>query len=117
MGNGSFNVAPICCIYSLEAFKDCGGFRTEPVTADNYLVFDIVATRPVVLITSGLHWYRVHSDQVQFHNGGFSKHMAEPVRYYPKIIDSPKCPLSIEERKIAYANLVGNFRVVRKRII
>ena len=109
LGSGLFTKAPSSTIILRSAFEQCGGFRhPDALTDDVIFLYEICARFPTVLLPHGLHFYRVHPEQVATQNS-WERMLEERIRYVPGLILSSQCPLPPEEQKVAYGNLVGRF--------
>ena len=109
LGSGLFTKAPSSTIMLRSAFEQCGGFRhPEALTDDVIFLYEICGRFPTVLLPHGLHFYRVHPQQVATDISGEIM-LGERTRYLPGLILSPHCPLPAEEQQLAYGNVVGPF--------
>jgi glycosyltransferase involved in cell wall biosynthesis len=63
LGNGLFDAGPLDAILRRDAFIEMGGFAPQPYTGDTEFFLRIGAKWPVVILTTGLAWWRHHDEQ------------------------------------------------------
>ena len=117
-GWGLLNKAPGSTIIRRDAFEQIGGFRSRnTIFNDMFFLFDIAARWPVVAFQDGLYFYRVHGVQVSIGQTPDAV-MLDTMKYMPGLIQSRECPLSEDERNLAYSNLMASFtrHCVRKAL-
>ncbi|HEV2714428.1 MAG TPA: glycosyltransferase family 2 protein [Terriglobales bacterium] len=109
LGGGLFSRAPGSTIIRRDAFEQIGGFHyVDAISGDTLFLHEASARWPVVVMPAGLYFYRVH--RVQASRGQtVDVMMLEMVKYIAGLIESPECPLSDEERNMAYKNLLTSF--------
>lgn len=96
-----FNKAPLSSIIRKTAFEAVGGFTGKPFLGDFELWHLLSQEYPVVLMPSGIVWYRVHVNQES------SKIHKDPVNSFKYLtlgkdfVSSENCPLNKADQKKA----------------
>jgi len=109
-GGGVIGKGPTSIIIRREAFEQNGGFHHFNTASDDvYFQFELAARWPVVAFQSGLNFYRVHGDGQACKEQTPELNMLHNVKYMPELMQSNECPLTSEERDLAYSNLMAGF--------
>jgi glycosyltransferase involved in cell wall biosynthesis len=112
-GGGLFMCGPGGSIFRSQVFRELGGFPLLGPHSDVLLWLHACKTTPCVLMPADLFWYRVHSGQhLQTAAGQYD---ALPLfRHNWDALDSPECPLTLEEREQAKRN--STYKLARKTL-
>ena len=95
-------VGPSGCIYKRDAFEMVGGFSGKPYVGDFELNMKLSALYPVVRLQTDLFFYRVHDNRQSVEQGKSNKINYLNHQVNLEALKSPHCPLSPEEKNIAF---------------
>ena len=106
LGRGCFSCGPTGAIIRRSAFEAVDGFRKEwGVLADIDLWMRLGAQWPVILLPPGLVWWRRHEGQEFTSRGADLVYLERGYELGKQSLLAAECPLSENERKIAYRRL------------
>jgi len=103
-----FHKAPLSAIMKKEAFDKVGGFTGKRYLGDFEMWHILANNFPVVLMSQGVVWYRVHEEQEMQNN---RTDFTIPFKYLKcseEMLSRPDCPLSAEEREKALKKIKWN---------
>jgi len=103
-----FHKAPLSAIMKKEAFEKVGGFSGKRYLGD-FEMWHVLANHfPVVLMSQGVVWYRVHEEQEMQNN---RTDFTIPFKYLKcseDMLNHPDCPLSPDEKEKALKQIKWN---------
>jgi glycosyltransferase involved in cell wall biosynthesis len=99
-------------VFKTEAVKQVGLFPTNVRSGDTYMQFKLSLKEPALIISDGQAWWRKSAGNVtEKLNPHYSAkdycHLASAMQYRIEMLNSPDCPLTAEEIKIAKQNIYG----------
>ncbi|HVY74501.1 MAG TPA: glycosyltransferase family 2 protein [Puia sp.] len=89
-GPGLFDRSPLATIIRKKAFDESGGFPPLRMVGDISLWHHLAARHPVVVMSEGLVWNRLHDEQEWVH---YSKFLAEYEKIRRQYLLAEDCPL------------------------
>ena len=92
-------------LFRVESLRAAGGFDPAYRTGDTHIQYLLALTHPCALIANGLAWWRQRPGQASEPLRRDAWGSAEFARYCGDFLEDRRCPLSPEEKRIAYANL------------
>lgn len=103
-----FHKAPLSAIMRKDAFEKVGGFSGKRYLGD-FEMWHVMANHfPVVLMSQGVVWYRVHEEQEMQNN---RTDFTIPFKYLKcseEMLNHPDCPLSKDEKEKALNQIKWN---------
>ncbi len=103
-----FHKAPLSAIIRKDAFEKVGGFSGKRYLGDFEMWHVLANHYPVVLMSQGVVWYRVHEEQEMQNN---RLDFTVPFKYLKcseEMINHPDCPLSPEQKEKALKKIKWN---------
>ncbi len=108
LGTLSLDNAPTSTIIRTDHFQEIGGFD-ERRASDSRLWLSLAQYHSVVLLESGLTWWRQHSEQQNELYKTMRVDLIEGLKIHLDALNNADCPLGARETKIARTNVTGTF--------
>ena len=102
-GQGLFMCGPSGALFRAEVFRQLGGFADHGAPSDHLFWLRACTTISVLLLPADLFWYREHPSQELQSTTAQLQNARVPGQVW-RALDSPECPLSLDERERAKGN-------------
>lgn len=96
-------------LFRTEVLRQVGGFDTRFRSGDPYIQQRISLSYPSIFINDGLAWWRRRTGQASEAVNRDHVDYLEGVLFNREFLNSPECPLTREEVRLAFSNLYGGF--------
>lgn len=103
-----FHKAPLSAIIKKETFIKVGGFTGKRYLGDFEMWHILANSSPLVLISQGVVWYRVHEEQEMQNNRTDATIPFKYLKCSEEMINHPDCPLTADEKEKALNKIKWN---------
>ena len=109
LGKGLLTIGPSGTIILREAFEEEKGFSGERYVGDTELWMRLAANHPIVIIQTGLIWWRQHEGQEYKSGSDTGYYMEQDALIAQKMIHSKSCPLEPELKIMAVRKIKQHY--------